>query len=286
MFVVSVLILICSVVVFFYAWKCQKQELQQKRFRKKEVEQFGLFAYAMGHQIKNNLTNILLVFDVVNMQLEKENFDIYKKYEEKLKIIKEQCNDCKTLIEELGNFSIKEDVPNEKKNRLSLQQVYKDAVNAVKLHRGKVLREREMLEEFMEEDACVLGSRLQIQSVFMNLIDNSIDAIISFKNFKDQENYKGYIKTIIEEKDNKYYIKIVDNGIGIDKKGLKRIFEEALYTTKNSQEKQKLSLKGGSGIGAYLVRQIITKHHGDVNVVKTGQNKGTEIELWLPKEGK
>jgi signal transduction histidine kinase len=66
---------------------------------------------------------------------------------------------------------------------------------------------------------------------------------------------------------------ISDTGIGIPANRLEQIFEP-LYTTKSA----------GTGLGLYLVREIVTAHHGEVRV--TSQvNHGTTFTITLPVAG-
>ncbi len=84
----------------------------------------------------------------------------------------------------------------------------------------------------------------EIIQVFMNIINNSIDA------FEDK-NYDKFIFFETQKFQNKIVIKIKDNAGGIDEKIIDRIFEP-YFTTKE--------LKQGTGIGLYMCNEIIVKH--------------------------
>ncbi|MBI3320426.1 MAG: hypothetical protein HYZ89_07580, partial [Candidatus Omnitrophica bacterium] len=68
-------------------------------------------------------------------------------------------------------------------------------------------------------------------------------------------------------------IQIVDNGIGMTREDLGKLFIP-FYTTKATAEK-------GAGLGLYVIRQIIEAHHGSIRV-DSAPGKGTTVILALP----
>jgi two-component system phosphate regulon sensor histidine kinase PhoR len=74
-------------------------------------------------------------------------------------------------------------------------------------------------------------------------------------------------------------IRFRDNGIGIVKEELKRIFRKFYRGHSND-----LVPIGGSGIGLYLVQQIARLHHGKVVADSEGPGKGSVLTLILPKK--
>ena len=99
--------------------------------------------------------------------------------------------------------------------------------------------------------------------VIENLLNNAIDAVIG----------KGKIKlSILEDKD-QVFINVIDNGKGIPKRLVKRIFQPG-FTTK----------KRGWGLGLSLCRRIIEDYHqGSIQIHSTSKNEGTHFEIVLHK---
>lgn len=99
--------------------------------------------------------------------------------------------------------------------------------------------------------------------VIENLINNAIDAVIG----------KGKIKlSILEDKD-QVFINVIDNGKGIPKRLVKRIFQPG-FTTK----------KRGWGLGLSLCRRIIEDYHqGSIQIRSTSKKEGTHFEIVLHK---
>ena len=108
----------------------------------------------------------------------------------------------------------------------------------------------------------------KLNQVFLNVISNAIYAIR--KKFGDAE---GGVLTIITESDeNKVFIKIRDNGTGMDENTKKRLFEP-FFTTKDVGE--------GTGLGLSISYNTIIKHNGQIQV-NSEIGVGTEFILILP----
>jgi PAS domain S-box-containing protein len=109
------------------------------------------------------------------------------------------------------------------------------------------------------EDTNVIGFENEIIQVFMNLFNNSIDALSDF------ESTNKTIQISISIDGNNTIIYFQDNAGGIPKNIISKVFDHK-FTTKSE--------KGGSGIGLYMSKQIIEKSNGSIEVV----NKEFDIE--------
>ncbi|MEO0118368.1 MAG: HAMP domain-containing sensor histidine kinase, partial [candidate division WOR-3 bacterium] len=117
------------------------------------------------------------------------------------------------------------------------------------------------IEYSLNNKSKVLGNRNQLRYVFKNIIKNSVESI--------KEN--GLIKIINEEKDSKVRIIFSDNGCGIKKKDLKKIFEP-FYTTKEK----------GMGFGLGLVKYLLELNNGEIEIFSQ-EGKGTDVVITLLK---
>lgn len=93
----------------------------------------------------------------------------------------------------------------------------------------------------------VMGYPDELNQVWTNIIHNAIQAMDN----------KGNLVIDVEKQDNQAVVKITDSGPGIPEDVLPRIFE-AFYTTKPQGE--------GSGLGLDIVRKIVEKHDGKIDV--------------------
>ena len=113
----------------------------------------------------------------------------------------------------------------------------------------------------------VQGDREYIRTVLINLIVNSI------KYGKEG----GRTKIGFYDMDNEILIDITDNGIGIDNKHLKHLFDR-FYRVDNSRSRD----RGGSGLGLSIVKHIIEAHNQTINV-KSKVGHGTTLSFTLEK---
>ncbi len=99
--------------------------------------------------------------------------------------------------------------------------------------------------------------------VLENLLKNCVDAL---------SDKGGKIEVEAKIKNNDIILLVSDNGKGIDKHYLNKIFEAGVTTKKR-----------GWGLGLSLVRRIIVDYHkGKIRVAKSVVNKGTTFEIILP----
>jgi two-component system NtrC family sensor kinase len=104
----------------------------------------------------------------------------------------------------------------------------------------------------------------QLQQVFLNIINNGIDAI--------GKNGVIRIKTHHLAKNNRVAIEIADNGPGIPKHMLDKIFDP-FFTTKEVGK--------GTGLGLSISYSIVEKLGGRM-MVASGEGEGTTFTIYLP----
>ncbi len=108
----------------------------------------------------------------------------------------------------------------------------------------------------------------KLNQVFLNIISNGVYAVK--KQFGEAEGGKLIISTSFD--DTNVFIKLADNGIGMDENTKKKLFEP-FFTTKDVGE--------GTGLGLSIAYNTINKHNGQIQV-NSEIGKGTEFILILP----
>lgn len=124
----------------------------------------------------------------------------------------------------------------------------------------------ELVSNISDETAIVKIDYEKISRVFSNIIDNAVK-------YRNENNPMLEISTFT--RDNGVYVCISDNGIGIEEKELKNVFE-GFYRVDSSR-----SIKG-SGLGLGIVKQIVEKHGGKIWLKSEGLGKGTTAIIYLP----
>ena len=111
----------------------------------------------------------------------------------------------------------------------------------------------------------LIGDKDKFYQMLLNLIENAI----KYSNEKISINIKTYGNK------NYFYLEIEDNGIGIPKEDLPRIFER-FYRVDKSRA------KGGTGLGLAIVKHIVKMFNGEI-YVKSELNTGTTFKIKIRK---
>jgi PAS domain S-box-containing protein len=116
------------------------------------------------------------------------------------------------------------------------------ALSRTELERNRVITKMELADEL----PAVMGDRVQLRQVILNLLRNGSDAMSGV----DDRPRELLFRTEVEEAD-RVRLSVQDAGIGFEPQALERLFQ-TFYTTKDD----------GMGIGLSVSRSIIESHHG------------------------
>ncbi|MBF0505493.1 MAG: ATP-binding protein [Nitrospirae bacterium] len=224
-----------------------------------KLASIGRLAAGVAHEINNPLAIINekagLMKDILQMSGDFPNKDNFLA---QIKAISDSLNRCRTITHRLLGFA----------RRMDVTPIETDINETITEVLGFV--EREMLYRNIrlemnlgDKIPLVLSDKGQLQQVFLNIINNAIDAV----------NDGGLISIGTELKDqDTVRVTIKDDGAGIPREALKHIFEP-FYTTK---EKGK-----GTGLGLSISYGIVTRLGGTI-AVETETGKGTSFSIEIP----
>jgi len=116
------------------------------------------------------------------------------------------------------------------------------ALSLSDLQRNRVILRSELAEDL----PLVIGDRVQLQQVALNLIRNASDAMVGV-----EDRPRQLLVGTQRDGDDRVRLSVQDAGCGVNPQDFERLFE-AFYTTKT----------GGMGIGLSVSRSIIEKHQG------------------------
>jgi len=111
----------------------------------------------------------------------------------------------------------------------------------------------------------------EIGRVLLNLINNALYAVAE-RQKEEGAGYEPKVTVSTIKKDDKVFISIADNGKGIPRNILEKIFQP-FFTTKPTGE--------GTGLGLSLAYDIVKAHGGEIRV-ETKDGQGSEFVLQLP----
>ncbi len=150
------------------------------------------------------------------------------------------------------------------REQLNLNEAVREVVAFAQ---AEVRRNRVILRTELADDLSpVLGDRVQLQQVVLNLVTNGIEAMSSVEDrpreliVRTQNDDAGQVRVTVQ-----------DSGKGLDPQSMERIFD-AFYTTKH----------GGMGMGLSISRSIIQHHEGRLWAV-ANDGPGMSVQFTVPK---
>lgn len=144
--------------------------------------------------------------------------------------------------------------------RSALESALRTVESAARVRRVRLLSGR-------LDDVQVLGNELQLEQVFVNLLDNAVK-------FNRPD---GEVHVDILSGDGSARIIIEDNGIGIPAGDLPRVFER-FYRVDKARSRE----MGGTGLGLSIVRHVIGQMGGTV-LVESRLGEGSRFTLTVPR---
>jgi two-component system phosphate regulon sensor histidine kinase PhoR len=113
----------------------------------------------------------------------------------------------------------------------------------------------------------VYADAVYLEIVIRNLLDNAIKYV---------DEHHGIIRISAFRRDNTVHLEVEDNGVGIAKEDLGRIFER-FYRVDKARSRQ----LGGTGLGLSIVKHIVLAHKGNVEV-RSRVNQGSVFSVIFP----
>lgn len=215
------------------------------------------------------LQNILLK----KSSIEKEIEDINKQKEELkmeyvLESLDEIIEESKQGVKRVSNIvlNLKTFAKNDKIDAKSSESLEEIIDESLLLLHNKIKSDIAVKKNFSNIPNLVCNKN-QLQQVFVNLLDNAIYSVEK-KGRKDKK-----ISITLYKKGKNAFVEIEDNGLGIEKNKINKIFD-TFFTTKSHSE--------GTGLGLSVVHEIITKKHKGEISVESKPMVGTKFIIKLP----
>jgi len=215
------------------------------------------FVANVSHELRTPLTSIIGYLDtLLENDLDRQTEHSF------MKIIKKEADRLAILIKDLLNLSKIEGKQPELKPD-SLAYIIEKTIELLKESADK--KDISININIEKNLPFVYMVSAQIEQVMINLIDNAIKYTPP----------DGTIKINAYQKEDKVYISIKDNGIGIPYTDQKRIFER-FYRVDKARSRE----LGGTGIGLSIVKNII-KRHGSEIVLESELGSGSIFTFFL-----
>ena len=246
----------------------KRAEEERERLRQLEadlahidrISMMGELAASVAHEVNQPLSGVVVNGNACLRWLAGDSPNLEEAREAVRRIVRDgkRAGDIITRIRALATKTATA------KERLDLNE----AVQEVVAFAGDQLRKNRVAvrTEFAPGLSPVLGDRVQLQQVALNLVMNAIEAMSSV----EDRPRELIVRTQYDEA-GQVQVTVQDSGIGLDPQSMERIFD-AFYTTK----------RGGMGMGLSISRSIIQNHGGKLWAV-ANDGPGTSVQFTIPK---
>ncbi|MFA5780411.1 MAG: ATP-binding protein [Elusimicrobiota bacterium] len=232
------------------------------------------FISSISHELK---TPLQAVSGAAELVMSSKEFGTakrkYRRREEDSQLIKlfeivaRQTEKMKKLVSDLLDFAKMEAGFIEiKKSHCEINKLVNDAIKEIQILADN--KKIEITQEIFSADAvCVHCDYEKIKQVLINLLSNAIKYT--------QEG--GKVSVWFEKIDGEVEVGIEDNGMGISKENLGKVFDK-FYRVDQSLTRE----SGGFGLGLSIAQKTVELHGGKIRVESEGLGKGSTFIFTLP----
>jgi two-component system phosphate regulon sensor histidine kinase PhoR len=221
------------------------------------------FVANVSHEIKTPITAIKGFVETLQNGSVK-NVDDRERF---LGIIEKHTGRLEAVIEDLLSLSRIEEEDKKEEIKFSEGKIRKVLENAIRACDLNAENKKIGIELSCPEDISAKINAQLLEEAVINLLDNSIK-------YSDVD---GTIYIEVSQGAGKIFISVRDEGQGIEKEHLPRLFER-FYRVDKARSRQ----LGGTGLGLSIVKHIAQAHRGDVSV-ESAYDKGSTFTISLPK---
>ena len=119
------------------------------------------------------------------------------------------------------------------------------------------------------EEITVLGNPVELRTMVANLLENAV---------KYSAPQNKIVVNLTTPGLDAALLRVIDNGVGIPRSDLKRIFKRFYRVHSRATDQVK-----GTGLGLFIVRSIARRHGGDVSAESAGEGLGSTFTVRLPR---
>lgn len=242
-----------------------QQELRQERLEAEvkmvaqaKLASLGEMASGVAHEVNQPLTFLKIVLQAITRDLQNNTLDLNELQND----IRESLHQVSRIVKIADHLRTYGRSDTNEFTGISLPDTLE---NSLTLLRTKLKHSQVRCQQEKSENLPLInGNAVQLEQLFINLLQNSLDALHNTK--------EGHISIALWSKDDKVSIVFRDNGEGMPETVVNKMFEP-FFTTKE--------IGKGTGLGLSIVNSIIHKHGGTITCDSV-LGQGTTFTITLP----
>ena len=223
------------------------------------MQSYEDFISTVSHELRTPLTSIRGFAQTMLQSYDKLDDESKKRF---IKIIEEQSNRLIHLIENMLKVQNNENLIFK---TVSAKKLIEDVIQIVK----QQYKNHKFVFTYNDKLPKILVDTDKFQQVMTNLIENAAK-------YSDI-NTTVTVKADFDKNPEFVSIKVIDNGVKIDKKDFDSIFEK--FSRIDNPLTRKVQ---GSGLGLYITKVLVTKMNGEISV--DSNDEETVFEIKIPSE--
>jgi two-component system NtrC family sensor kinase len=227
--------------------------MQAQLVQSAKLASMGELVAGIAHEINNPLGGILMFSSLAS-----KSPDVPQQVKDNLEVVVSETKRCAKIVRGLLEFS-RESIPEKRLD--SVNRILEQTLRLIS--QQTLFQNIEVQSQFCDELPDVLVDSDQLQQVFFNILINAGQAMEQGGNL--------HLVTLLDREKEAVVIKIADDGVGIDKENLDKIFDP-FFSTKNNK---------GFGLGLSISYGIIENHDGQISV-QSQIGEGTQFTISLP----
>ncbi|MBX2897585.1 MAG: HAMP domain-containing histidine kinase [Cyclobacteriaceae bacterium] len=250
--------ILCTAVVYFLMdmnHHSQKEILEKNTLLTKTNQELDRFVYSASHELRAPLTSLLGLVDIASRS--SEAIEVKQCHQ----MMTERIHNLDMLIKEIIDFSRNTRVEIQLEN-IVLRPFVEQLTEELKF---MAVADKVQVQLIIDPHLEIKTDKARLQVILNNLISNA------FK-YVDLQKQSREIKISAVLQNKQLLLTIADNGIGISKEYHKKIFDMFFRASVQSS---------GSGLGLYIVQDIVTRLHGSIRVESVA-GEGSTFVLMLP----
>jgi signal transduction histidine kinase len=224
--------------------------------RSRQLAALGTLASGIAHELNNPLNNIHLAAQTLSRAAAKGGYPAI--IVDSVSDIHTQTMRVKKIVGDILEFA------KSRKPEFEQVELY-DLVTGV-YRRLEAASDLSGVDFSVSGEGFLYASRPHLEQIFINLFSNALDAMDS----QDSTKVRGTLKVGITVSPQSASITVSDSGRGIAADSLDRVFQP-FFTGKEK----------GTGLGLFIVYNIVRKHDGDITV-ESRPGEGTTFTITLP----
>lgn len=249
----------------------------EQLFKAEKMATIGTMADGLSHQINNRLHAMGFIsgdaLDSLDIGKKEESapeiIELFNELEHAFIRIQKNVTQGGEVVEGLLKWTRKTD---EGYGPIEMNEIFEASLEMIKfkIKLDEVVVSRKLSDVLPR----VKGNFSQLQEVFFNIIDNSYDSMMQRKQDLNEPDYNPVLEITAVHKGSHLEVVVRDNGMGVKPSDVNKLFTP-FFTTKISSRK-------GTGLGLYVIRQIIEKNHAGRVEFTSDYHKGAQTKVLLP----